>query len=310
MTAVGRAARTWLPVLVSVGILGWLVGRLGWRDVLATVDARAARILGAALLGYGAVSLALEAVSLVRAVGVPAFGLWTAARVKAASYLAHTLHYTVGIGALAVLIRNRAGLTLADAAGVALLITGLDVLLVLGLATLGALLLGTDTPAVRAGVIAAATLGGAGGLALLRTSRSLGPLERLRGHAVFRTARTLPAARLAEIGVLRLAFVLSFISVVGAALAAFDVVVPPAYLLVGVSLLVLVSALPIAVAGLGTGQVAFVYLFREYADAQTLLACSLAFSAGMIALRAGLGALFAREYAREAIAAVRQEEVA
>ena len=68
------------------------------------------------------------------------------------------------------------------------------------------------------------------------------------------------------------------------------------------------AGLPIAVAGLGTGQAAFVWVFRDYGDPETLLACSLALSAGLILLRVGMGLAFAREYAREAIQAARQEE--
>ena len=57
-----------------------------------------------------------------------------------------------------------------------------------------------------------------------------------------------------------------------------------------------------------TARAAFVYAFRNYGDPETLLACSLALSAGLIVLRAGTGLAFAREYAREAIQAAREEE--
>jgi hypothetical protein len=59
------------------------------------------------------------------------------------------------------------------------------------------------------------------------------------------------------------------------------------------------------VAGLGTGQVAFVSVFGRYGDDETLLACSLAFSTGLIVLRAGMGLLFTGEFAREAFEAAR-----
>ena len=69
-----------------------------------------------------------------------------------------------------------------------------------------------------------------------------------------------------------------------------------------------VSALPIAVAGLGTGQAAFLYVFRGVSDAETLLAVSLVLSASMIALRVSMGLLFAREFAQEVIAESRLEQ--
>jgi hypothetical protein len=44
-------------------------------------------------------------------------------------------------------------------------------------------------------------------------------------------------------------------------------------------------------------------VFRSLAPADELLACSVALSAGMIAVRVGLGALFAREFSLPAAAA-------
>ena len=73
-------------------------------------------------------------------------------------------------------------------------------------------------------------------------------------------------------------------------------------LMVNVSVMLLVAALPIAVAGLGTGQVVFVALFERYAPAETLLAASLLLSFGLIVVRSAMGLLFAHEFAREAIA--------
>jgi hypothetical protein len=63
-----------------------------------------------------------------------------------------------------------------------------------------------------------------------------------------------------------------------------------------------------SVAGLGTGQVAFVSIFGRYGDEETLLACSLAFSTGLIVMRAGMGLLFAREFTREAFATARHDD--
>ena len=50
------------------------------------------------------------------------------------------------------------------------------------------------------------------------------------------------------------------------------------------------------------------YLFGHWSDPETLLACSLTLSAALVVLRVGLGIVFAREYAREAMVAVREAE--
>jgi ABC-type sulfate transport system permease component len=73
-------------------------------------------------------------------------------------------------------------------------------------------------------------------------------------------------------------------------------------------ILLLIAALPIAAAGLGTGQLAFVALFERWSDPETLLAASLTLSLAMIVTRAGMGLLFAREFTREALTASREAD--
>jgi hypothetical protein len=62
-----------------------------------------------------------------------------------------------------------------------------------------------------------------------------------------------------------------------------------------------VAGVPIAVAGLGTSQAAFLFIFAEHAPQEMLLAQSLVLSAGMLALRGLMGLVFAREFTREAL---------
>ena len=307
-----RRARNALPVLVSAAIFAWLLSRedIDLGGIVTSVDLGTLGTLFAAVVVYVTISLSLEVFSLVRIVGRPLeeFSPWTAARIKSASYLAYTVHYSLGIGALSILLRRRVHLSLAESAGVVLLIAAFDLGLTLLVATVGLTMMGTETQALRAGIIVG---GGAvilAGFTALRLPISLGPLERLRELTLFRAARETPLQRVAELFVTRLVFVLWFFAVATVALRLFDVAPPIEELFVGISVVVLVGALPIAVAGLGTVQVAFVFMFSEYGDRNTLLACSLTLWALLIMLRAALGLAFAREYAREAIEVARLEE--
>ena len=63
--------------------------------------------------------------------------------------------------------------------------------------------------------------------------------------------------------------------------------------------------MPIGVAGLGTTQAAFLYLYSEYSSQETLLAMSLVLTVGMLLLRGAMGMVFAREYTREALESAR-----
>jgi hypothetical protein len=65
-----------------------------------------------------------------------------------------------------------------------------------------------------------------------------------------------------------------------------------------------------AIAGLGPTQVAMVEFFADYGSAESLLACSIALSSGMIVLRSLIGIVFASEFSREAYAAVGDVETA
>ena len=295
--------RAALPLAFSVGVLTWLFTRVDLATVARSVDARVVAVMVPAMALYGAATLWLEALSIRRMLPahVPGFGLWKAARVKCASYLPGLLHYTLGIGTVAVLLRRQTGLRLGEAASTIATITGTDLLVVTTSAAAAAAASGLEAGGLRTGIVALLPLAFGGGLTLLRAPFSLGPLDRLRELAIFQGLRHTPLPRLAELLGLRTVFCCCFIAGCASAFFAFEISVPFATLITGTLLVALVSTLPIAVAGLGTSQAAFVYLFGDYAPDETLLALSLVLSFAMLALRALMGLVFARELTREAL---------
>jgi uncharacterized membrane protein YbhN (UPF0104 family) len=297
-----RTLKRVLPALVSTGILVWLLRGIDRDALVGALDLRVAVVMGAALLVYGAATLWIEATSIQRLLRtVPAdLPLWTIARVKSASYLLAILHYALGAAALSLLLHRRADLPLARAASIVILVGSVDLIAVLLLAGVSTAWLRSG-PGVHAGILLAALALFFGGLALLRVPASLGPLERLRELAIFEGLRTVAPARLLELFALRIVFALCFVSVCAATFHAFEVAVPFLHVVPGMLIVALVAALPIAVAGLGTSQAAFVLLFAGYASQAELLAMSLVLSAGLMLLRAGMGLVFAREFTREAL---------
>jgi len=310
MTKFVRLLRTAGPFAVSAAVLVFLLAREDWREVAEKLSLDAAKILVPALLGFGALSLLIEALSLVRLVprSDTTLDVATAARLKAASYLVGLINYLLGAGALSVLLRRRAGLSLADAAGVVLLISAVDLGMLFLLAGLGTALTASDNVAVQTGVVAGGIAALVGGFVLMRVPGSLGPLERLRELALFRAVRSTSLVVLLELGILRLAFVTSFMALGWVTLYAFSVRVPVAELVVDFAVVSLVAILPIAFSGLGTGQAAFTYVFQEWASSETLLAASLSLSFGLLLMRALIGLVFAREYTREALAAAHEAD--
>ncbi len=298
---IGRWARITLPFVVSVVFIAWVLQGQDLTAVWQAVTPTVLKWFVPGLLAFLAITLWLEAVCLVMVVrdyhGHTA--LWEAARMKAASYLLAILNYALGAGAVSILLRRRTSLSLSDSAGVVLLIGLFDLGSLLVAATVCGLMLGSEGTGVRMAFVAGAVGLIVLGFVVLRAPARLGPLDRLRDLEIFRAARTVSAGCLARLGLLRALFVASFIGLAWTTMIAFAVYVPWLELIAKVSLLLLVSAIPIAVAGLGTGQKVFVELFSEHAPSETLLAASLTLSFGLIVSRAIIGFGFAREFTRE-----------
>ena len=124
MSAV-RWLRALLPFAVTAGIFALISQRVDWSKVAAHLGPEALPVFGPALLVYIVASLTLDALSLMRTrTEATPFTRW--ARLKGATYPVNVLHYALGSAALILLLRRRAGLTLADATGTALMIAGLD----------------------------------------------------------------------------------------------------------------------------------------------------------------------------------------
>ncbi|HEY5657875.1 MAG TPA: lysylphosphatidylglycerol synthase domain-containing protein [Myxococcota bacterium] len=299
-----------LPVLVSAAVLTFLFQRMDLAGLADALTWRVAAIMIGSFLVYGAATLLLEALSLGMLARMPReeFGLWVAARLKSASYLVGIVNYALGAGALALLLRRHTRLSLGEAASLVLLISSSDLVVVLAMAGAGAALVETNAPTVQAGVIAVAMLGFFGGLALLRIPGSLGPFDRIRSLAIFEGLRTVPLPRLGALLVVRVLFASCFVGVCAASFYAFGVRPPAAELVVGMLVVGVVAGVPIAVAGLGTSQAAFLFIFAEYAPQELLLAQSLALTACMLGLRGSMGLLFAREFTREVLRETRGSE--
>jgi hypothetical protein len=300
----------WLaPLAITTAALVWVFQDIDFQTVAQRLTPQTLATLIPALLVFAVLALAIEAECLVRLLPASRNGFTrgTAARIKAASYPLALIHYALGAGALAVLLNRRTRRGVGDAAGIVGLISLYDIGIQLLMLIIGVTALETRAADVRVGVaIGLVTTIGLGFLGL-RTRVSLGPLNRLRELSIFDAARTTPLPKLVAVGCLRVVFALVFVTLVWICCMAFDLRVPWSFLLVGVPLLIVVAMIP-SVAGLGTGQIAFVSIFARFGDEETLLACSLAFSTGLIVLRAGMGLVFAREFTREAFVAARQAD--
>jgi hypothetical protein len=300
-----------MPFLVSALLLLWIFQDIDFAEVESRLTISTITIFAPALLVFLGISLLIEAVCLVDVVShTHRFSdLLLAARMKAASYPLSVINYALGIGAVTVLLRRRVGMSLAEAAGAVFVIGLFDLGSLIAVIIVGGAFMGTETPGLQASVIVASAAAIVLGFVVLRAPFSLGPLNRLRESRVLRAARTLPLSVLLRLASLRLIFTANFVALGWAALYGFGVTdIPLLSLATNICILLAVSALPIAAAGLGTGQVVFVELFKAWGEPATLLAASLTLSMGLIVTRASVGLLFAREFTAEALAAQQEED--
>ena len=294
-------AKRAVPLVVSAVLLAFLASRVDANAVFELLTPRVALVLVPALLAYAAATLALEAWSIVALVEEPPAGFraLSAARIKCASYLLGIVHFALGAGALVLLVSRQTRLSLPEATGRVLLITLVDLLVIFAIVTLGGSLVPELTPVMRLWLLACAAAGIAG-LALLRARFSIGPFEWVRNLPVVRELHLVPNGVLLRLLALRCLFVTCFVGVCWAAFAAFQVAAPPALIVVGMLVVAFIAGLPIAVAGLGTSQLAVMTIFAAYASPETLLAKSLTLSTGLLVVRGLMGLCFARELTREA----------
>ena len=216
--------------------------------------------------------------------------------VRAASYLLAVVHYGAGQGGIAYFVNRAHGVPLARAAGSVMLIMGVNVIVVALIAFVGVLLGGAPAaPALRLVVLGLAAAFPvyltviAARPRFLAKRALLAPLfdAGLRGHAVAAAAR-LPHVVWLMIGH-------------WAAMRLFGVLVPLPDALALLPLLFVVTVLPIAPSGIGTGQATAVALFTRFATAGTpsareasVLAYGLALQFVALFLQAGIGLVFLR----------------
>jgi len=300
--------RITVPVAVTSALLFGLLRQHG--DAFSRIDAGSIARLAPIMLAYAFASLWIDGLALARLSHHAGreVGVATCARIKAASYALAIVNYALGAATLVALFRRRVGHTIQAAVGIVVTSSLTDLAMLIAVMAAIAAVVGGDGPTLDRGVAATVAIGVLGGLAVLRAPFSLGPLERVRGLELFAPIRRAPLRVLIELALLRVAFVLLFIAMGMGSLWAFELDIPAGVAALGMAVIAVVGALPIAVAGLGTVQLAAVELFERYADPASLIACSLAMQAAMIVVRGGTALVFAREFTAEAVAVSRASE--
>jgi len=183
--------------------------------------------------------------------------------VRGATYLLALVNYTVGQGAIVYFVKRSRGVPILRGTAAVLLIMGVNVLMLLVLASLG-LFVARDVPKVLPQLIAGAyaALAVYIGLVILRP-------RWLASRPIFDVLLSAGLKGHLQSMAVRLPHICTLLALSWVSLAAFGIVVPPGRALACLPIVYFVTVLPISVQGLGTSQAMQILFFSSYAPGAT-----------------------------------------
>jgi hypothetical protein len=214
--------------------------------------------------------------------------------VRGATYLLALVNYTIGQGAIIYFVNRSRGVPILRGTAAVLLVMGVNVLMLLVLASVG-LFAATDVPPMLHAII----LGAYGGLAIYVVLVAIRP-RWLSNRPIFDVLLSAGIRGHLKCMAVRVPHILTLLILSWVSLAAFGVIIPVAKALLCLPIIYFVAVLPISVQGLGTSQALMIHFFSQYAPGATdearwasvltagLLAQAVAF---VIQLSIGLGCM-------------------
>jgi hypothetical protein len=215
--------------------------------------------------------------------------------VRGATYLLALINYTVGQGAIIYFVNRSRGVPILRGTAAVLLVMGVNVLVLLVLASAG-LLMTTDVPPILRLVVLIAYGGLAGYIALVAWKPGW-----LASRPIFDVLLSAGVSGHLRAMAVRLPHILTLLVLSWVSLAAFGVVVPIAKAVLFLPIVYFVAVLPISFQGLGTSQAMLIHFFAAYAPGKTdearwaaVLASSLVCQAIAFAIQLTIGLLCMR----------------
>lgn len=190
--------------------------------------------------------------------------------VRGATYLLALVNYTVGQGAIIYFVHRTRKVPLLRGTAAVLLIMGINVLMLLVLATIGLATASDVSAGLRTIVLAAY-----GGLLVYILLVALRP-RWLARRPIFDVLLTAGISGHLKSMMVRLPHIVTLLTLSWVSMAAFGVVLPVTKAILCLPIVYFVTVLPISVQGLGTTQAMMIYFFSDYAPGATMAARSAA----------------------------------
>jgi len=231
--------------------------------------------------------------------------------VRGATYILALVNYTVGQGAIVYFVNRSRGVPVLRGTAAVLLVMGVNVLVLLVLASVG-LVFSTDVPPVFRLVV----LGAYAGLAIYIALVAAKPRWLVR-RPIFDVLLSAGVGGHLRSMAVRLPHILTLLMLSWVSLAAFGVVVPVAKAILCLPIVYFVAVLPISFQGLGTSQAMLIHFFAAYAPGKTdearwavILAASLVCQAIAFVLQLSLGLICMRNQLARSLGKAREPATA
>jgi Uncharacterised protein family (UPF0104). len=183
--------------------------------------------------------------------------------VRGATYLLALVNYTVGQGAIVYFVNRSRGVPVLRGTAAVLLVMGVNVLMLLVLASVG-LVVATDVPPILKLVVLVAYAG----LAIYIVLVAAKP-RWLASRPIFDILLSAGVGGHLRSMAVRVPHILTLMALSWVSLAAFGVVVPVAKAILCLPIVYFIAVLPISFQGLGTSQAMLIHFFSAYAPGAT-----------------------------------------
>jgi hypothetical protein len=183
--------------------------------------------------------------------------------VRGATYLLALVNYTVGQGAIIYFVNRSRGVPILRGTAAVLLVMGINMLMLLVLASVGLLVAPDIPPGLRLIVLLAYA-----GLAIYVLLVALRP-RWLASRPIFDVLLAAGIKGHLRCMAVRVPHIITLLTLSWVSLAAFGVVIPVGKAILCLPIVYFVTVLPISVQGLGTSQAMTIYFFSRYAPGST-----------------------------------------